>query len=130
MKTQALINVLTRLNFYSKINHVPSKLKNTFKVLALAILLTSCEKVENLIPEPIVDTTTQIHIYYDNSIVDISVNGVYYTTPRIGQGVKVIVVDDIKTLSAFNYGKKASLTIYTSTTRMHYGDFRNIFYAP
>lgn len=76
MKTQALINVLTRLNFYSRINHVPSKLKNTFKVLVLALSLTSCEKAESLVPIEY-DDKTRVSIFADSCVVQILIDGKY-----------------------------------------------------
>lgn len=107
--------------------------KNIILIALLASSLTSCSKMDDVLPEPREqDQTVSVHVYTDNSLVDLYVNGVYHSVgSRNGQGVKVINVDTLKTLEAYRWsGKKSSLTVYKGNTRYHYGDFTYIRNAP
>lgn len=129
MKTLNIIKNITRLNFYSRINHVPSKLKNTFKVLILAIALTSCEKATEFVPIEY-DDKTSVSIFADSCVVQILIDGKYTEFgSSTTQSTKYIALErDFEFISIYRlYGKRFNVIVSRCMYQMDF-NFRNVVY--
>lgn len=103
-------------------------MKSILSLIALAISLSSCSKLDDITPDytqPLYDKQ-EVHVYYDSAVYNIVVNGVFKeggNTQR--QGVDVYRVADVENLN-FNklIGKRTSVTVKGG---MHYGYVNRIY---
>lgn len=123
-----LINSIVKSRFYSRINHVPSKLKNTFKVLILALALSSCEKAAELSPIEY-DDKTRVSIFADSCVVQILIDGKYTEFgSATTQSTKYITLDQFEFISIYRlYGKRFNVIVSRGMYQKVF-DFRNVVY--
>lgn len=116
-----LINSIVKARFYSRINHVPSKLKNTFKVLTLALLLSGCEKATELSLIEY-DDKTRVSIFADSCVVQILIDGKYTEFGSAAtQSTKYITLDQFEFISIYRlYGKRFNVIVSR-------GMYQNVF---
>lgn len=122
MKTLNIIKNITRLNFYSRINHVPSRLKNTFKALIITLAITSCEKASELSPIEY-DDKTRVSIFADSCVVQILIDGKYTEFGSVTtQSTKYITLEsDFEFISIYRlYGKRFNVIVSL-------GMYQNVF---
>lgn len=128
MKTLNIIKNITRLNFYSRINHVPSKLKNTFKVLILVLTLSSCEKAESLVPIEY-DDKTRVSIFADSCVVQVLIDGKYTEFgSATTQSTKYITLDQFDFISIYRlFGKRFNVIVSRGMYQKVF-DFNQVVY--
>lgn len=101
-------------------------MKNILLLIAAAVGMTSCSKLEELTPQPIPeeDVKYEIHVSYKNSEAIINLNGsIHFIGGFNVQGTKVIVSKNIKGASFLRtYGKTTNVTIYKGFNKVQLGN--------